>query len=133
MVAYINETISEGFNQQDLEELYSRVDQTEQKYKDFNERCLNSPLGPYLKYLGTTSTVRDLVSLGDAILGPGELIDYWGFSYGTVLGFNFLNSKFPQSFYQPPRLKTDPSVPRGMLDLVQNSGNSLSVCSALGM
>ena len=91
--AYINETISGRFDQQDLEGLYSRVDQTEAKYKDFNERCVNSPSGPYLKYLGTSSTVRDLVSLGDAILGQGELIDYWGFSYGTVIGFNFLNSK----------------------------------------
>ncbi|KAF9793491.1 Alpha/Beta hydrolase protein [Thelephora terrestris] len=93
--SYINETISGEFDKQDLEELYSRVDQTEGKYKDFNERCVNSPSGPYLKYLGTSSTVRDLVSLGDAIVGQGEPIDFWGFSYGTVLGFNFLNM-FPE-------------------------------------
>ena len=99
VVASINETISGRFNQEDLDQLYSRVDQTEQKYKDFNELCLNSPSGPYLKYLGTSSTVRDLVSLGDAILGQGEPIDYWGISYGTVLGFNFLNSKLLRSFY----------------------------------
>ena len=86
MVTYINETISGRSDQQDLEELYSQVDPTEQKYKDFNERCVNSPSGPYLKYLGTSSNVRDLVSLGDAIVGQGELIDYWGFSYGTILG-----------------------------------------------
>ena len=98
MVNYINETISGGFDQQDLDELYSQVDSTQQKYNDFNERCVNSPSGPYLKYIGTSSTVRDLVSLGDAIVGQGELIDYWGISYGTVLGFNFLNSKFLLSF-----------------------------------
>ena len=96
-VTYINETISGRFDKQDLEELYSRVDQTEEKYRDFNERCVNSPSGPYLKYLGASSTVRDLVSLGDAILGQGELIDYWGISYGTFLGFNFINSKPLQS------------------------------------
>jgi len=28
-------------------------------------------------------------------VGPGEPIDYWGFSYGTVIGFNFLNM-FPE-------------------------------------
>ena len=97
VVTYINETISGRFDKQDLEELYSRVDQTEEKYRDFNERCVNSPSGPYLKYLGASSTVRDLVSLGDAILGQGELIDYWGVSYGTFLGFNFINSKPLQS------------------------------------
>ena len=97
VVTYINETISGRFDKQDLEELYSRVDQTEEKYRGFNERCVNSPSGPYLKYLGASSTVRDLVSLGDAILGQGELIDYWGISYGTFLGFNFINSKPLQS------------------------------------
>ena len=98
MFTYINETISGWFDKQDLEELYSLVDSSEQKFKDFDERCLNSPSGPYLKYIGTSSTVRDLVSLGDAIVGLGEPIDYWGFSYGTVIGFNFLNSQSPSLF-----------------------------------
>jgi hypothetical protein len=95
---FINETISGKFNERDLNELYSQADQTEQKYKDFGERCQNGPVGPYLKYIGTSSTVRDLVSLGDALVGKGEPIDFWGFSYGTVLGFHFLNSKFLRPF-----------------------------------
>ena len=98
MVNYINETISGKFNSRDLEELYSQVDPTEQKLKDFAEHCQNGPVGPYLKYVGTSSTVRDLVSLGDAIVGSGEPIDYWGFSYGTVIGFNFVNSEFLRPF-----------------------------------
>ena len=93
VVNSINETISGKFDEQDLNELYSRVDSTEQKVKDFTKHCQNGPVGPYLKYIGTSSTIRDLVSLGDAIVGKSELIDYWGFSYGTVLGFNFLNSE----------------------------------------
>jgi hypothetical protein len=95
---YINETISGKFDEQDLNELYSQADSTERKVKDFTDRCQNGPVGPYLKYIGTSSTVRDLVSLGDAIVGKGEPIDYWGFSYGTVLGFNFLNSEFLRQF-----------------------------------
>ena len=95
MASYINETISGRFNERDLEELYSQADFTEQKFKDFTGRCQNGPVGPYLKYLGTSSTVRDLVSLGDALVGKGEPIDFWGISYGTVLGFNFVNSKIP--------------------------------------
>lgn len=93
MFTYINETISGRFNKQDVEELYSRADSSEGKFKDFDDRCVNSPSGPYLKYLGTSSTVRDLVSLGDAIMGKGQPINYWGVSYGTVVGFNFLNSE----------------------------------------
>jgi pimeloyl-ACP methyl ester carboxylesterase len=90
---YINETISGMFDQRDIDELYSRSDSSDQKFKDFTRRCVDSPSGPYLKYFGASSTVRDLVSLGDAIVGKGEPIDYWGFSYGTYLGFNFLNSE----------------------------------------
>ena len=94
MAQYINETISGKFDNQDLQELYSQVGPTEQKFKDFTNHCQNGPVGPYLKYLGTSSTVRDLVSLGDAIVGSGKPIDFWGISYGTVVGFNFVNSKF---------------------------------------
>ena len=94
-VTAINETISGKFDQQDLNELYSQVDATEQKLKTFTAGCQNGSSGPYLKYLGTSSTVRDLVSLGDAIVGQGQPIDYWGISYGTVVGFNFVNSKPP--------------------------------------
>jgi hypothetical protein len=89
----INETVSGKFDQQDLDEFYSQVDPTEQKFKTFTAACKSSASGPYLKYLGTSSTVRDLASLGDAIVGPGEPIDYWGVSYGTVIGFNFVNSE----------------------------------------
>jgi hypothetical protein len=108
---FINESISGKFNQQDLDELYSLVEPTKQKYDDFNERILNSPSGPYLEYLGTSSTIRDLVALGDAIIGEGQPIDYWGFSYGTVVGFNFLNSRFSEPRHRTLWLKTRPSVP----------------------
>ncbi|KAF9644793.1 alpha/beta-hydrolase [Thelephora ganbajun] len=94
-VSYINETIAGKFDKRDLDELYSQVDLTERKFKQFAAHCLNGSAAPYFKYLGTSSTVRDLVSLGDAIVGKGEPIDYWGISYGTVLGFNFLNM-FPE-------------------------------------
>ena len=92
---YINESISGKFDDQDVNELYSKADLTDQKFKDLTTRCQNSPGGPYLKYLGTSSTVRDLVSLGDAIVGQGQPIDYWGISYGTIVGFNFINSESP--------------------------------------
>ena len=94
MYTYINESISGKFNKQDLSELYAQADVTDQKFEAFAANCQNGPSGPYLKYLGTSSTIRDLVSLGDAIVGQGQPIDYWGISYGTVIGFNFVNSEF---------------------------------------
>ena len=98
MVSGINETISGKFNDDDYNELYSQADLNEKKFSDFGTHCQSAPLGPYLKYVGTSSTVRDLVSLGDAIVGVDQPIDYWGVSYGTVLGFNFVNSKLLRRF-----------------------------------
>ena len=87
----INETISTKFKDpKELEAFYSRVPETEAKLEEFGKRCLASKSGPYLKYVGTTSTIRDLVALADKIIGPGQLIDYYGYSYGTVIGFHFL-------------------------------------------
>lgn len=87
----INETISTKFKDpKELEAFYSRVPETEAKLEEFGKRCLASKSGPYLKYVGTTSTIRDLVALADKIIGPGQSIDYYGYSYGTVIGFHFL-------------------------------------------
>jgi len=121
VASFINETISGRFNERDLEELYSQVDFTEQKFKNFTARCQDGPVGPYLQYLGTSSTVRDLVSLGDALVGKGEPIDYWGFSYGTVIGFYLINSTSSRSFDCVIWLKPRSSVPRGTVDPFQVS------------
>ena len=116
VVSYINESIAGKFDKQDYDELYSQADVTEQKLKTWTTGCQNGPSGQYLKYLGTSSTVRDLVSLGDAIVGQGQRIDYWGVSYGTVIGFNFVNSEF-SGLSIVHALKYLPSVPRGMLNI----------------
>ena len=119
-VAGINETISGKFNEQDLNELYSKADLTEKKFKDFTAHCQNGSVGPYLKYLGTTSTIRDLVSLGDAILGEGEPINYWGVSYGTVIGFNFINSKFSDLLTMQSDLHLVPVFPEVCSILIEH-------------
>ena len=118
VVAYINETISGKFDQRDYDELYSQADLTEQKFKTFTAGCQSGPSGENLKYLGTSSTIRDLVSLGDAIIGQDQPINYWGISYGTVIGFNFINSEL-RDILVNLRLKPISSVPRGRLALVE--------------
>jgi len=90
-VRSINETISTNFGDpQELKEFYSRVPETNAKLEEYGKKCLASKAGPYLKYIGTSSTIRDLASLGDKFVGPGKPIDYHGFSYGSVIGFHFL-------------------------------------------
>ncbi|KAL1718946.1 TAP-like protein-domain-containing protein [Schizophyllum commune] len=78
-----------------LEEFYSHVDEMEAKYVEWGKRCADAPTGKTLQYVGTAATVRDMVSLAD-VLEPGvQEINYWGISYGTLLGFTFVNM-FPE-------------------------------------
>jgi len=94
-VGSINETISSNFSDpNELNEFFSRVPETNAKLEEFGKRCLASKTGPYLQYIGSTSTIRDLVSLADKIVGPGQPVDYYGYSYGTVIGFHFLSREY---------------------------------------
>lgn len=92
-VAGLNVTIASNFTEKEVENMYATLDYTDMKMSMYSNRCKWGPGGPYLQYIGTSSTVRDLVALGDKIVGPGQPINYWGFSYGTILGFHFVNSE----------------------------------------
>ncbi|CCA72947.1 hypothetical protein PIIN_06902 [Serendipita indica DSM 11827] len=50
--------------------------------------------GEKLKYVGTCANVRDLVHLVDSAYGEGSDVNFWGVSYGTVLGA-YLTQMFP--------------------------------------
>ncbi len=47
--------------------------------------------GNVAKYVSTATVVRDLVTLHDALHGKIEPINYWGFSYGTIVGSYLVN------------------------------------------
>ena len=95
-MAGLNVTVASKFTEKEVEDFYATLEHTEAKMAMYSELCKRGPAGRYLQYIGTSSTVRDLVALGDKIVGPGQPINYWGTSYGTVLGFHFINSKYIQ-------------------------------------
>ena len=84
-------------NQTDLDAFRAQGPIMDAKYREFGERCLQGPNATTLQYVGTAATVRDLVGLADAVLGPDTPIYYWGLSYGTVIGAWFANSASPVS------------------------------------
>ena len=90
----INVTIASNFTGKEVEGFYATLEYTEMKMSMYARRCGSGSSGPHLQYIGTSSTVRDLAALGDKIVGPGQPINYWGFSYGTIVGFHFINSEY---------------------------------------
>ncbi|KAI0746902.1 alpha/beta-hydrolase [Daedaleopsis nitida] len=80
---------------EDIQALLSQASIMQEKYRQFEQKCLDGPSGKYLQYIGTAATVRDMVSMADAIDGPDTPINYIGISYGTLIGAWFVNM-FPE-------------------------------------
>ena len=95
----INE-IGNFTNQTDIQALYSQAPILDKQWKELGERCLSGPNATTLGYIGTAATVRDLVRLADAIVGENSTINYWGLSYGTLVGAWFINSRSPLGIIQ---------------------------------
>ncbi|EUC55050.1 hydrolase, putative [Rhizoctonia solani AG-3 Rhs1AP] len=74
------------------EEFYSHIDEVDSTLIKFGKQC-NSQTKGMLKYVGTAATVRDMVALHDNLEG-NKPINYWGLSYGTIIGNYFVNT-FP--------------------------------------
>ncbi|KAI0709137.1 hypothetical protein C8Q76DRAFT_799168 [Earliella scabrosa] len=79
----------------DVQNLLSQAPSFEEKYEQLAQRCLNSTNGKFLRYMGTSATVRDMVAIADVLDGPDTPINYFGISYGTLLGSWFINM-FPE-------------------------------------
>ncbi|KAI1791668.1 TAP-like protein-domain-containing protein [Ganoderma leucocontextum] len=62
-------------------------------YKTQFEKC-KEVQGDSLRYMGTTSVVRDIDFIATALEGNGSLINFYGWSYGTVMG-QYLVNMFP--------------------------------------
>ncbi|GJE93494.1 alpha/beta hydrolase [Phanerochaete sordida] len=64
--------------------------EAEALYKTQFEVCART-MGDKLKYMGTSSVVRDIDFITKALEGPNSLINFYGFSYGTILGQYLVN------------------------------------------
>ncbi|KAI0712702.1 hypothetical protein C8T65DRAFT_739278 [Cerioporus squamosus] len=78
-----------------IQDLLDQAAEMQKKYEEVAQKCLSSPSGRYLKYIGAAAAVRDMVSLADALDGPGAPVNYVGVSYGTLIG-SWLINMFPQ-------------------------------------
>ncbi len=80
-------------DQADIDRLMSQAPLMQTKYEQLGQRCMNHSDGQFLQYVGTAATARDMVAMADALDGPGAPVNYWGLSYGTLLGSWFINSE----------------------------------------
>ena len=78
-------------------ELYTHVDEMQAKLIVEGQRCAANKNGDKLQYIGTAATARDIVSLADYFEPGVQEINYWGISYGTMLGITFVNSESPEA------------------------------------
>nr|VWP01715.1 Guanine nucleotide-binding protein alpha-4 subunit [Ganoderma boninense] len=81
-------------DQADIDALLAQAGTMQRKYVELGRRCQQHSDGKYLRYIGTAATARDLVALADALDGPASPINYYGISYGTILG-SWLVNMFP--------------------------------------
>lgn len=88
--------IKYGFSEpSDLAYFNSQVSVMDERWKALGEICLKHETGQYLPYVGTTATVRDLVAIAEYFDGKGCDINYYGMSYGTIIGNYLINSESP--------------------------------------
>ncbi|KAL1745844.1 Alpha/Beta hydrolase protein [Schizophyllum fasciatum] len=74
----------------DAEKFYSRMNETDGIYKKYGELCTQRA-GDVLPYVGTAATVRDMVAIADVLEPDTKEINYYGASYGTIIGAMFVN------------------------------------------
>ncbi|CAE6456002.1 unnamed protein product [Rhizoctonia solani] len=77
-------------DQRDLDAFYEQADEVDLLLEELGKRCVAYSPNTF-QYIGTAATVRDMVAMHDALEGPDKPIDYWGLSYGTIIGIYFVN------------------------------------------
>ena len=81
----------------DVRALLVQAPHMQAKYEELGRKCLKHESGKFLKYVGSAATARDMITMVDAIVGKGALVNYVGISYGTIIGSWFVNSELAHS------------------------------------
>ncbi|CAE6510606.1 unnamed protein product [Rhizoctonia solani] len=84
------ETRGSFTSQTDLNQFYGQIDEVDDLLTRFGKKCIAYNPNAF-RYVGTAATVRDMVAMHDIIEGPNKPINFWGISYGTVIGMYFVN------------------------------------------
>ncbi|KAI0791570.1 TAP-like protein-domain-containing protein [Irpex lacteus] len=72
------------------EKLVALHTEAEDLYKVQFKVC-EKTMGEIIKYMGTSTVVRDIDYITRYLAGEDALINFWGFSYGTILGQYLVN------------------------------------------
>ncbi|KAI5830337.1 alpha/beta-hydrolase [Schizophyllum commune Tattone D] len=75
---------------EDVRAFYDRMDETDKRFTQYGDLCTKNA-GDMLKYVGTVATVRDMVAIADYLEPESKEINYYGASYGTIIGATFVN------------------------------------------
>ncbi|CAE6409120.1 unnamed protein product [Rhizoctonia solani] len=77
-------------SQTDLDEFYEQVDEVDDLLARFGKQCVTYNPNAF-QYVGTAAVVRDMVAMHDVLEGSDKPINFWGISYGTIVGIYFVN------------------------------------------
>ncbi|KAH8923445.1 hypothetical protein BT69DRAFT_159775 [Atractiella rhizophila] len=82
--------LEEGYLTTSKEELLQQLITTDGVWKTAMELC-KERMGEELRYMGTSTVVRDMDFITKALEGDDALINFWGGSYGSILGQYLVN------------------------------------------
>ncbi|KAG8720235.1 hypothetical protein FRC09_009872 [Ceratobasidium sp. 395] len=74
----------------DLAAFNAQVPEVDVLLKQLGEQCLKFSPNTY-QYVGSVAVVRDLLAMNDYLEGPNKTVNFWGLSYGTLLGAYLVN------------------------------------------
>ncbi|QRV92000.1 Abhydrolase domain-containing protein [Ceratobasidium sp. AG-Ba] len=80
-------------DQADIDAFYAQVPQVDEKLVQLGQKCQEYSPNTF-RYIGTAAVARDIVMMHDYLEGPDKPINFWGISYGSVLGI-YLANMFP--------------------------------------
>ncbi|CCO31841.1 hypothetical protein BN14_05891 [Rhizoctonia solani AG-1 IB] len=74
--------------QRDVDAFYEQVDEVDVLLEELGKKCIAYSPDTF-QYIGTAAVVRDMVAMHDILEGSNKPIDFWGMSYGTMVGIYF--------------------------------------------